>query len=497
MVCEKYRILLIDDEIGWCKVLTSGLQENDLEVEYETKAGNALKRIDSFAPHAVLLDVLFSNINRGKKTFKNIKVKYPQTTVVMLTNTVTEEDFRLEDYSGCAFAYAKDQLNFGTDDVYRTFAEKIRHAIQNADATAESLQKKFNFVVGKTAAMQKVCKDILNVASTNATILITGESGVGKGLIANAIKDKSKRRDKTYTTKSCSDFPKENILISELFGHDKGAFTGAENSHKGIFEEATGGTVFIDEIGDASPEAQGRLLRVLEEKTIRRMKGKKDIEIDVRILTATNKDLKALIKAGTFREDLFHRLNQYNIHLPPLREREEDIPELLAYFIRKFNAEDDKNILIETKKGAKDFLRPDVLDLLRSYDWSGNIREFENTIRAAMINAGDSNILLTNYFDIDAEKKKRKALPAIDKLIDEVFERKWQGEDRWNKFIKTYAPKDWQKEILQKCIDRLKKNRQKNILRCRDMAELFGTTENNMRQRFHVLGLNWKEIKKS
>ncbi len=227
------------------------------------------------------------------------------------------------------------------------------------------------------------------------------------------------------------------------------------------------------------------------------MKGKKDIEVDVRILTATNKNLKALIKAGEFREDLFHRLNQYNISLPPLRERKEDIPELLAYFIRKFNAEDNKNILIETKKGAKDFLRPDVLDLLRGYDWSGNIREFENTVRAAMINAGDSNILLTNYFDIDAEKKKRKALPAIDKLIDEVFEKKWQGKDRWNTFIKIYAPKGWQKEILQKCIDRLKKNRQKDILRCRDMAELFGTTENNMRQRFHVLGLNWKEMKKS
>jgi transcriptional regulator with AAA-type ATPase domain len=138
-----------------------------------------------------------------------------------------------------------------------------------------------------------------------------------------------------------------------------------------------------------------------------------------------------------------------------------------------------------------------VLDLLRSYDWSGNIREFENTVRAAMINAGDSNILLTNYFDIDVEKKERKTLPAIDKLIDEVFERKWQGEGRWNKFIKIYTPKGWQREILQKCIDRLKKNRQKDILRCRDMAELFGTTENNMRQRFHVLGLNWKEIKKS
>jgi len=154
LVCEKYRILLIDDEIGWCKVLTSGLQENDLEVEYETKAGNALKRIDSFASHAVLLDVLFSNINRGKKTFKNIKVKYPQTTVVMLTNTVTEEDFSLEDYSGCAFAYAKDQLNFGTDDVYRTFAEKIRHAIQNADATAFQTLSRCVYYIEKRFILQ-------------------------------------------------------------------------------------------------------------------------------------------------------------------------------------------------------------------------------------------------------------------------------------------------------------------------------------------------------
>ncbi len=493
---KRYKVLLVDDELGWCKALKSGLQENDLEVEYETKAENAVKLISSFNPHVVLLDILFNNIKKGKAIFKDIKIKYPDLTVIILTCTVVEDDFRLEDYPGCAFAYAKEQLISGTSEAYKEFAEKIRRAIKNQSTTMESLQEEFAFIVGKTKAMKRVCKDILKVAPTNTTILITGESGVGKGLVASAIKDKSKRGDKKFITKSCADFTNENLLISELFGHEKGAFTGAGDSHQGIFEEAAGGTVFIDEIGDASPEAQGRLLRVLQEKTIRRMNGNKDIKTDVRVLTATNKDLQDLIRVGKFREDLFHRINQYRIHVPPLRERREDIPEMLAYFIRKFNEEDNKNILIETKSGVKNYLRSDVLDLLREYDWPGNIREFENTVHRAMINAGDSNILLTNYFDIDVKQKKHKTPFDIDKLIEEVFEKKWHGEEKWNEFIKTYITKGWQKEILQGCIDRLKKNKQGTI-RYKDMADLFGITENNMRQRIHVLEIDWKEKTRS
>ncbi len=495
MNCRKNRILLIDDEPGWCKLLKSGLQENSLEVEYETKAENALKAISSFKPNAVLLDVLFGNTSKGKSVYKHIIKNYPSLTVIMLSSTVADEDFILEDYPGCAFAYAKSQLNSGMDIIYREFAEKIRRAINNTDATSESLQKEFAFVIGKTKIMKKVCKDILSAATTNATILITGESGVGKGLIARAIKDKSKRGDKQFITKSCTDFPNENILISELFGHEKGAFTGAEEGHQGIFEEASGGTVFIDEIGDTSLEAQGRLLRFLQEKIIRRMKGKKDIKVDVRIITATNKNLEGLIKIGEFREDLFYRLNQYKVHIPPLRERKEDIPELLAYFIGKFNKEDDKNILVETKKGEMDYLRSDVLGLLRGYDWPGNIREFENTVRRAMINAGESNILLTNYFDIEVKGKTRKQPFDIDELVDEVFENKWRGKDKWIMFIKTYTANGGRKEILQKCVHRLKNNRQIGKIRYQDLAVLFGISENNMRQQFHVLGINWKESK--
>lgn len=490
---RKFRVLLIDDELGWCKVLKSGLQENGFEVLYETKPGNSLESINSFGPHAVLLDIMFGSKNKGRKIFKDIKAKYPKLTVAMLTNTVTEDDFRLEDYPGCAFAYAKDQLNSGTDNVYSEFAEKISRAIKSSEATIESLEKEFGFVVGQTEAMKRVCKDILCVAYTSATILITGESGVGKGLVAKAIRDKSKRSNKKYITRSCTDFSKENILISELFGYEKGAFTGAESRHEGIFEEAKGGTVFIDEIGDASFEAQGRLLRFLQEKTIRRMKGNEDIKVDVRVLMATNKELESLIKLNSFREDLFHRLNQYKIFIPPLRERKEDIPKMLVYFIRKYNKEDNKNILIETKKGEKDCLRRDVLDLLSKYNWPGNIREFENTVRRAMINAGDSNILLTDYFDIISEEEKQKPFFNIDILIDEIFEKKWYGADKWGKFKKVYANKSWQKKIIQSCIERLKQSKQCEHVRYKDVAGLFGITENNMRQRVHILGINWKQ----
>ncbi len=493
---KKNRILHIDDESGWCKVLKTILQENGFEVEYETRTSNTLSIIKSFKPHAILLDVLFGGINKGKTTFKDIKQQYPQLTVIMLTNTVTEKDFKLEDYPGCAFAFAKNQLNSGANAVYIGFAEKIRRAIQNSDITMESLQKKFMFVVGQTKAMEKVCRDILNVATTNATILLTGESGVGKGIIARAIKDNSKRSNKKYLVKSCTDFPTENMLISELFGHEKGAFTGADEIHQGIFEEAMGGTVFIDEIGDATQEAQGRLLGVLEERVIHRMKGNKDIRVDVRVITATNKNLEELITTGQFREDLFHRLNQYRIHLPPLKERKDDIPELLAFFIKKFNKEDDKSILIETENGKKDCLRHDVLDLLKGYDWPGNIREFENTVRTAMINAGDSNILLTNYFDIAFEEKQHNSFFDIHKLIDDIFENKWCGEDKWNKFLRTYSSKECQKEIFLGCIERLKERKQKEKIKSRDLAELFGITENNIRQRIHILGINWKDITK-
>lgn len=497
MHSKKNRILLIDDELGWCKMLKYELQENGLEVMYETNPDNALKVISSFRPNAVLLDVIFGQKNKGIPVFNLIKKSYPDLAVIMLTSTAVDENFMLKDYPGCSFAYAKSQLNSGNDIVYTQFAEQIRRAIKNKDTTSNSLQNEFAFVTGKTEAMDKVCKDILNAATTNATILITGENGVGKGLIAKAIKDKSKKSDKQFIMISCTDFPKGNMLISELFGHEKGAFTGAEEGHQGKFEEASGGTVFIDEIGDASPEAQSRLLRFLQEKTIRRMKGKKDLKLDVRIITATNKNLKELIEAGIFREDLFYRLNQYKIHIPPLRERKEDIPDLLAYFIRKFNKVDEKYILVETKKGERDCLRSDVLDLLRKHDWPGNIREFENTIRQAMINAGDSNILLTNYFDIEVKEKTCKQPLDIDEMTDEIFDKKWQGRDKWNKFIKMYTATGGRKEILQRCVYRLKNNSQTGNIRYHDLSELFGISENNMRQQFHVLGINWKESRNS
>ncbi len=487
------RILIVDDELSWCEFLKSELQDNNFKVFCESKAENALQTINATQPDAILLDVLFGDANKGKELFREIKRKHKQLTVIMLTNTVVEENFLLDDYPGCAFPYAKSQLTSGMDEAYEDFADKIRRAITRDKAEGDSFESEFDFVVGKTKFMKDVCRQILNAAPTNATVLITGETGVGKGVIARATKEKSERSKKKFIARSCTDFPDENLLISALFGHEPGAFTGAGNLHVGIFEEAMGGTVFIDEIGDATPEAQRMLLKVVDEKIIRRLGGKSDIAVDVRIISATNRDFEELIKLGKFKDDLFHRLNDYTIHLPPLRKRKVDLPELLAYFIKKYNSKHQKKIL-GAKEDERDCLRQDVLDLLTSYDWPGNIREFEKRVSSAMINAGDSNILLTNFFDIPQGDPVDIHPPNVEEQVNEVFEGKWYGEEKWNTLVRTHT-REWQKEFFERCIERLKKNKNKTLTSS-DIAELFGIKENNMRQRIHVLGINWREMKK-
>jgi transcriptional regulator with PAS, ATPase and Fis domain len=216
---------------------------------------------------------------------------------------------------------------------------------------------------------------VKNVAESDASVLIIGESGTGKELIARAIHANSSRRYTPFITASCGAMP-EGLLESELFGHEKGAFTGALYTKKGRFELADGGTLFLDEIGEISPKTQVDLLRVLDEKSFRRVGGMEQINVDVRILAATNRDLQKAIKEGTFREDLFYRLNVVSIHLPPLRERKEDIPLLSDHFLDKFRAETNKRI---------EHISSKALELILEYDWPGNVRELENAIERAVV----------------------------------------------------------------------------------------------------------------
>ena len=495
----RYKILFVDDEAGWCTRPIAKLEENGFEVVYEEKAENALRLIKTLSPDIVLLDVLFGNENKGKPTFDEIKKKYPALPVVILTSTM-KDTFSIKDYPGCAFAYAKDQLNIGTDKVYAEFSEKISRVIEGSRNKVETTHQTFDFVVGETSAIKDVCDNILSVAPLDLTVLITGESGTGKELIANAIHKLSHRKGSLFQAVNCANFPDQNMLKTELFGHEKGAFTGADKQHKGIFEIAQGGTVFLDEIGDASLEVQGSLLRVLEERAFKRVGGTGEIKVDVRVVAATNKNLADEIKAGRFREDLFYRLNQFGIHLPALKERKDDIPELLAFFIGKFNREFGKNILIETVKGKRDFLRSDVLDLLKNHNWPGNIRQLENEVGKAIINAGEYNVLLPEHFG-SLQKLENNSHLDIDKVVNEVFEGKWKGKDAWDRFIKIYTKEGDLGKIMAKCIQRRKQKLQRDLKHA-DMADLFSGEKDKilpglMRKWITVeLKIDWKKEKK-
>ncbi len=244
----------------------------------------------------------------------------------------------------------------------------------------EELRKTYNIhgIIGVSETVRNLIEVIRKVASTDSTVLITGESGTGKSLIAKAIHFLSDRRDRPFVTINCAAIP-ETLLEAELFGYEKGAFTGATSSRKGKFELANGGTVFLDEIGDMPLYLQAKILRVIQEKEIERLGGEKVIKVDVRIIAATNRDLESLVKEGKFREDLYYRLNVIPIHVPPLRERKEDIPLLVEHFLEKFNE----------KYGKKVRIAPEAMEPLMEYDWPGNVRELENTVeRLVVMNEG-------------------------------------------------------------------------------------------------------------
>ncbi len=272
-------------------------------------------------------------------------------------------------------------------------------------------------IIGKSKAIKEITGIINKIAPTPATVLITGESGVGKEVIAKAIHYNSPRRDKPFVKINCAAIP-EDLLESELFGYEKGAFTGANKTKKGKFEIANGGTIFLDEIGDMPLILQSKLLRVLQEKEIERLGGNSPIKIDVRIIAATNKNLEKMVLEGTFREDLYYRLNVISIYVPPLRERKEDIPLLVFYFLDKFNREYNKNLEISDE----------LLEILKNYQWPGNIRQLQNTVERMVILA-KGKVLTEDDLPVDIKKslgkktytKKIKEIPKeLPKTVEEI-----------------------------------------------------------------------------
>ena len=375
MEARKARILLVDDEIDLLRISSADLAEEGYTVSCAEDGMEALKKLEESEYDILIADLVMPGMD-GMELMNQVKEKYPDMDAIILTGHGTIES-AVEAMKKGAHSYLLKPFN--PDEVLMEI-QKIeafqRLRLENRYLKDELLQRhRFGRIIGKDEKMMEIYWLIKEVAAVNSSVLIQGESGTGKELIAQAIHHSSPRNDRPFVRVNCAAMP-EGLLESELFGHERGAFTGAIARRKGRFELADGGTLFLDEIGDMSPSLQAKLLRVLQEGEFERVGGTQTIKVDVRLISATNKDLEEEVEKGHFREDLFYRINVIPIYVPPLRERKEDIPLLAVHFLERYRTEMGKDL---------SYITQGALDLMRAYPWPGNVRELENVIERAVV----------------------------------------------------------------------------------------------------------------
>ena len=379
---KKVKILIVDDEAIVRESLRDWMSDVGHQVLTAANGRQALEIIEKEKPGIAIVDLIMPGMD-GIELLKRAKEIYPNIEVIITTaygsiptaiNAMREGAY---DYIEKPFCPERAEL------LINKLAEHQRLVEENI-SLHQKLEERYRFenIIAKSPKMQQVIEVIRVVAKSNATVLIVGESGTGKELVARAIHSQSYRKDKPFIAVSCAALP-ESLLESELFGHEKGSFTGAHAQRKGKFEVANRGSLFLDEIGEMSANIQVHMLRVLEEREFTRVGGDELIKVDVRVISATNKDMKKAVADSQFREDLYYRLNVVSIELPPLRERKEDIPLLAEHFLNKFAVENQKEII--------DF-SPEATDFLLKYEWPGNVRELENAVERAVILANNPYI---------------------------------------------------------------------------------------------------------
>ncbi len=378
------KILIVDDEKKIRMILSQILSDEGYTVKAVNSGEEALSNVDSYDPALILMDQNMPGMD-GIETLVYIKEKNPSITIIILT-AYGSIPLAVEAMKKGAYDYLTKP--FDNDELLIV----IRRALEHNRLTEEirelkkQLEEKHSFenIIGVSPTMQIMFSQMKRVCDTNATVLIHGESGSGKELVARAIHYNSKRKDKPLVSVNCGAIP-FNLIESEFFGYEKGAFTDARERKIGKFEQADGGTLFLDEVGELPPEAQVKLLRVLEENAVHRIGGEEAIPIDVRVLSATNKNLEEEVDRGRFRLDLLYRLNIFTIKVPLLRERKEDVPLLVEHFMQKHN----KQLGLAIKSISKA-----AINFLKEHDWPGNVRDLENAIQSAMILAQNDVILL-------------------------------------------------------------------------------------------------------
>ena len=447
-----------DESIRW--VLEKGLSDGGMDVQTFDSANKVIKKLETENPHLILTDIRMPGPS-GIDLLDKVKELRPDIPVIIMT-AHSDLDSAVESYEHGAWEYLPKPF-----DIEEALS-MVKRATSADEINKEEPTETQAEVIGEAPAMQEVFRAIGKLSNSNSTVLLNGESGTGKELVARALYQHSPRKDKTFIALNMADIPKE-LLEAELFGHEKGAFTGADERRIGRFEQADGGTLFLDEIGDMQLETQTRLLRVLSNGEFYRVGGREPIRVDVRIITATHQNIEDLVKAGNFREDLFHRLNVIKLSLPKLNERKEDIPTLVKHFFQKSSEE-----LVEEKK----YLSAEVEDYFMTLSWPGNVRQLENTCRWLTVMSPTREVKLEDLPD-DLKVENIENMNDWTKVL-QTWSENYLAKGN-NNLLEEAIP-DFERTIIKVALN-------KTMGRKKEAAELLGWGRNTLTRKIKELGL--------
>jgi DNA-binding NtrC family response regulator len=413
------RLLIVEDEETLCESLGRVFLREGYEVETAMSAESAIKILETASYDLIITDIILPGIN-GIELLKKCREQNPEQIVIIITAFASLET-AVEALRAGAYDYVIKPI------IHEEIKRVVRNALRERALRIENLllkkqiEERYDFekIIGQSSEIKSLIDDVKKIAGSKSNVIIFGETGTGKELFARALHYNSLRRDKPFVPINCSAIP-ENLLESELFGYVKGAFTGAVATKRGLFEEADGGTVFLDEIGDLSQPLQAKLLRVIDDREIRPLGGVQARKVDIRFITATNKNIADMVKNGAFREDLYYRVNVVTLKLPPLRERKDDIVILTRHFLLKYSCDIGKNV---------QFIDDKALNLLMDYNWPGNVRELQNIIERAVL-ITESNTIFPEHLP--------EGLMASASFVSESLDKALSIEDYTKEFISKY-----------------------------------------------------------
>lgn len=476
-------VLIVDDEPAVVSLVTRALEKTGLyRIVTAASAEAARQVLQNRSIDVAVFDVLLPD-DSGLALLADVHAVDPRLPVILITGGGTAGT-AIEAMKAGAFDYITKPLNVSQLREVVARAAEVRRLMTSpvgvAHSVEEAQEQSGDLMVGRSAAMTEVYKSIGRVAPRNVTVLIRGESGTGKELVARSIYQHSSRSDQPFLAVNCAAIP-ESLLESELFGHEKGAFTGADRRRIGKFEQCHGGTLFLDEIGDMPLALQGKILRLIQDQRFERVGGNETIQTDVRIITATHRDLEAMSNTGRFRADLYYRLNVYEIRLPALRERMEDLPILIGHFLRKASKELEQDV---------NQLSPDAMQALQSYGWPGNIRELQSTLNKAVLNSSGP-VLLAQFLP-------KEIRPAEEPIPSSVQESTVEPVSDWDRFVddRLEAGTD---SLYDDAIERLERWLIVRVLRRTNGNQLqaaarLGVTRTTLRSKLAKLGLSIEKV---